>query len=44
MKPEIDLVSMLLVNANGWASVFVVKKRRTRKVHQCGASWEHSDA
>ena len=44
MKLEIDLVSMLLVNADGRTTILVIKKRRARKLHWCGASGEHSDA
>jgi len=44
MEPKIDLVSMLLVNADGRAAVPVEKTRNTKKVHQRDASWRHSNA
>ena len=44
MKPEIDLVSMLLVSADGRATIPIIKKRRARKLHRRGASGEHFDA
>ena len=44
MKLKINLVSMLLVNANGRAFIVVEKTRYKNKGHQSGASQIPSDA
>ena len=44
MKPKIDLVSMLLVKANGRSPLPIVNKKKQWKSPWRGADWKYSDA
>lgn len=44
MKSEYNLVSMLLVNADGRIAIPVEETRNKMKDHRRGASYGHSDA